>query len=161
MRIKSVILLLLLVILTATFAQRRSAPIPVPIFIQTGDELFEIKGAPQLEDGYSVGYACKRLALFGADLRTWDCELMAINISEFSVGDLDATFKTEMESQYSLRNRQRGFWNQYGKYAYLILIGSVLANRFGISINLNPAKDKTPYSTGDKDWRRIGREDRY
>lgn len=101
-----------------------SAAKGAPLFFQTGDELFEIEGAPTFEDGYSVGYACKRFALFGADIWTWDCELMAINIDEFAAGDLDPQFKAEMESMYSLSDRSRDPWNQYGAFGLaLLLIG--------------------------------------
>jgi len=84
------------------------------MFFQTGDELFEIEGAPQFEDGFSVGYACQRFALFGADVWTWDCDLMAINIDKFAAGELDEKYKAEMATKYSLSDRKRGFWNQYG-----------------------------------------------
>ncbi len=98
----------------------------VPLFFQTGDELFEIEGAPSLEQGYEVGYACKRFGIFGADIWTWDCEIMAINIPEFSVGDLEPQYKAEMEAAYSLSDRKRDFWNHYGAIALgLVLVGGI------------------------------------
>jgi hypothetical protein len=86
----------------------------IPLFLQTGDELFEIDGAPQYEGGYSVGYACKRLGLFGADIWTWDCKLMAINLEKFSAGDLDDKEMAEYSAKYSESDRKRGPWNHYG-----------------------------------------------
>lgn len=102
-----------------------------PLFFQTGDELFEIEGAPEFEDGYSVGYACQRFGLFGADIWTWDCDLMAINIEEFSAGELDPEFKAEMESKFSLSDRVRGPWNHYGAFgmAFLLIGGAVVKSR--------------------------------
>lgn len=98
----------------------------VPLFFQTGDELFEIEGAPVFEDGYSVGYACQRLGLFGADIWTWDCDIMAISIEEFSVGELDPEFKHEMEAEFSLSDRRRGAWNHYGGFALAgLLVGGI------------------------------------
>jgi len=94
----------------------------VPLFFQTGDELFEIEGAPTFDGGYSVGYACKRFGLLGADVWTWDCDLMAINTEEFSAGELDAEMKAEMSSKYSLSDRKRNPWNHYG----IALIGLFL-----------------------------------
>ena len=93
-----------------------------PLFFQTGDELFEIEGAPQFEDGYSVGYACQRFGLFGADIWTWDCEIMAVNVEEFSAGELPDEMKEEFSKQYSLSDRKRGVWNHYGA----ILLGGLL-----------------------------------
>ncbi|OZG71349.1 hypothetical protein BTA51_20570 [Hahella sp. CCB-MM4] len=103
----------------------------VPLFFQTGDELFEIDGAPTFEDGYSVGYACQRFALLGADVWTWDCDLMAINVEEFSAGDLDDEYKAELSQQYSLSDRKRNPWNHYGIFALsaLFIGGAVLKTR--------------------------------
>jgi hypothetical protein len=98
----------------------------VPLFFQTGDELFEIDGAPTFEEGYKVGYACKRFGLFGADVWTWGCEIMAINIEEFSAGDLDPDLKDEMQAKYSLSDRKRNIWNHYGAIALgLVLVGGI------------------------------------
>ena len=103
-----------LVILLFALAPSLAFAKGVPLFFQTGDELFEIEGAPAFDGGYSVGYACQRFGLFGADIWTWDCDIMAINIEEFSAGDLDAEFKTEMEAKYSESDRVRDPWNHYG-----------------------------------------------
>ena len=96
----------------------------IPLFIQTGDELFEIEGAPGLESGYQVGYACKRFGILGADVWTWNCEIMAINIPKFTVGDLEPKYKAEMEAEFSLSDRRRNLWNHYGALALgLVLVG--------------------------------------
>lgn len=98
----------------------------VPLFFQTGDELFEIDGAPTFDDGYSIGYACKRFGLLGADIWTWDCRIMAVNLDEFSAGSLEPELTAEMESKYSLSNRVRNPWNHYGVVVLsLVLVGSV------------------------------------
>lgn len=94
----------------------------VPLFFQTGDELFEIEGAPALEGGYTVGYACKRFGLLGADVWTWDCDLMAVNLEEFSAGDLDDAYKAEMSQKYTLGDRKRDPWNHYGIAALAVLL---------------------------------------
>lgn len=98
-----------------------------PFFFQTGDELFEIEGAPTFDEGYSVGYACQRFGLFGADIWTWDCKLMAVNIEEFSVGEIDPEMKAEMEAKYSLSDRVRDPWNHYGAFGLtLLLVGGIV-----------------------------------
>ena len=98
----------------------------VPLFFQTGDELFEIDGAPTFDEGYKVGYACKRFGLFGADVWTWGCEIMAINIEKFSAGDLDSDLKAQMEAKYSLSDRKRNIWNHYGVIALgLVVVGGI------------------------------------
>lgn len=93
-----------------------------PLFFNTGDELFEIEGAPNFDDGYSVGYVCKRFGVFGADIWTWDCKLMAINISDFAAGELPAEMKSELSQKYSLSDRKRSPWNQYGIWGMLALV---------------------------------------
>jgi hypothetical protein len=103
-------MLILVFTLTPTLAFAKG----VPLFFQTGDELFAIEGAPTFDGGYSVGYACQRFGLFGADIWTWDCQIMAINIEEFAAGDLEPDFKVEMESKYSESDRVRDPWNHYG-----------------------------------------------
>lgn len=102
-----------------------------PLFFQTGDELFEIEGAPKFEDGYSVGYACQRFGLFGADIWTWDCELMAVNVEEFSAGDLSAEEKEEFSKLYSLNDRKRNPWNHYGAIGLAVVLvgGAALKKR--------------------------------
>lgn len=98
-----------------------------PLFFQTGDELFEIEGAPKFEDGYSVGYACKRFGLFGADVWTWDCDLMAVNLTGFSAGDLPDEVKAEYSQKYSLDDRKRTPWNHYGVFGFaLVLVGGAM-----------------------------------
>lgn len=92
----------------------------IPLVLNTGDELFAIKGAPAFDDGYAVGYACKRLGVFGADIWTWDCNIMAINEAEFSVGDLEPAAAAEMARKYPLSARERSLWNHYGFAAILL-----------------------------------------
>jgi hypothetical protein len=99
----------------------------VPLFFQTGDELFEIDGAPEFEGGYSVGYACQRFGLFGADFWTWDCEIMAVNTEDFSAGELSEEMKAEFSGKFSLSDRVRNPWNQYGGFVLgLFLVGGVM-----------------------------------
>ena len=86
----------------------------IPLFFNTGDELFEIQRAPRFEDGYSLGYACKRFGLFWADVWTWDCELMAVNLKEFSVVEVPPELSAEYAKKYSLKDRKRNVWNHYG-----------------------------------------------
>lgn len=98
-----------------------------PLLLQTGDELFEVANAPKLEQGYSVGYACKRLGLFGADLWTWDCQLMAVNLDEFAVADLTDELHAELAQKYSLDDRVRDPWNHYGVAILILLLAGVAA----------------------------------
>lgn len=112
-------LLLLVLSVMPTLSHAKGAP----LFFQTGDELFEIDGAPQFEGGYSVGYACKRFGLFGADLWTWNCEMMAVNLEEFAAGELSQEMLAEMSQKYSLSDRVRDPWNHYG--ALLMGLGLV------------------------------------
>jgi len=117
---KKIILGLFVVLLAA--APSLSFARGVPLFFQTGDELFEIEGAPTLDEGYSIGYACKRFGLFGADAWTWDCNLMAVNLEKFSAGNLGDQVKTEMSAKYSLSDRKRNPWNHYGIAGLVVLL---------------------------------------
>lgn len=122
--ILSVFVLMLVLVPGISFAKG------APLFFQTGDELFEIKGAPAFDEGYSVGYACQRFGLFGADIWTWDCKLMAVNIEDFSAGELGDELKAQMESTYSLSDRVRNPWNHYGVFVLLIaLVGYFVVRR--------------------------------
>ncbi|WP_071870366.1 hypothetical protein [Atopomonas hussainii] len=120
-----------LLLLSASLLPNLSYAKGVPLFFQTGDEIFEIEGAPQLEDGFSVGYACKHLGLFYADLWTWDCAIMAVNKEAFSVGELDQEFKSQIETKYNLSDRKRSPWNHYGAFAIAFVVagGLVIKSR--------------------------------
>ncbi|MDM8564043.1 hypothetical protein QUF74_00145 [Candidatus Halobeggiatoa sp. HSG11] len=114
------LLILMFLVPSVSFAK------PTPIFLQTGDELFEIEDAPKLWDGSSIGYACKRFGLFYADLWTWDCKIMVINIDEFSAGELDEEMRLEFSSMYSLSDRVRNPWNHYGGFVLALFIISIV-----------------------------------
>lgn len=96
-----------------------------PLFFQTGDELFEVAGAPKFDEGYSVGYACQRFGLFGADIWTWDCKLMAVNLEEFSVGELPEEMVAEYSQQFTLSDRIRNPWNHYGALLMALLLAGI------------------------------------
>ncbi len=102
----------------------------IPLFFQTGDELFEIQNAPKFEDGFSVGYACQRFGVFGADIWTWDCDLMAINLEQFSAGPLEEPLKAELAKKYTLSDRVRNAWNHYG--AIMVLLGFAIVGLLGL-----------------------------
>ncbi len=115
--------LLALLLMTPALASAKG----LPLFFQSGDELFEIEGAPVFDDGYKVGYACQRFGLFGADVWTWDCKLMAIDLPNFSAGPLTAEQKTQYESQFSLSDRIRNPWNHYGAIALVLALFGFIA----------------------------------
>jgi ABC-type multidrug transport system permease subunit len=102
----------------------------IPLFFNTGDELFEVEDAPAFDDGYKVGYACERLGVFGADIWTWNCKLMAINVGKFSAGDLPEDMIKEFNQKYSESDRIRNPWNHYGAVLIIIIVaGFTLLNR--------------------------------
>ncbi|AZZ94265.1 MULTISPECIES: hypothetical protein [unclassified Hahella] len=114
--------LTLVMLATLMLAPSLSYAKGIPMFFNTGDEIFEIEGAPQYEEGYSLGYACKRFGLFGADIWTWDCKMMAVNLNLFSVADIDESDLTEFSAKYSLSDRKRNLWNHYGIALLLVVI---------------------------------------
>lgn len=95
----------------------------IPMFYSTGDEAFAIENAPDYGEGFSLGYLCQHFALFGADIWTWDCEMMAVNMDTFTVADIPESEKSQLAAQFSLSDRQRSFWNQYG--VIVLLLGLV------------------------------------
>ncbi|MDQ8038003.1 MAG: hypothetical protein REI12_11320 [Pedobacter sp.] len=95
----------------------------IPLLFNTGDEIFEIRDAPKYGDGFSAGYACKHLGVFGADIWTWDCKIMAVNKAEFSVGAIDPAEAAELSQKYPLSMRERNVWNHYGFAAILLIMG--------------------------------------
>ena len=102
----------------------------IPLFFNTGDELFEVEDAPAFDEGYKVGYACERFGVFGADIWTWNCKLMAINMDKFSAGELPEEMLQELNQKYSESDRIRDPWNHYGAAVIVALIaGFSLWNR--------------------------------
>lgn len=114
--------LLLNLILSFSFLFPAVSYAGVPLFFNTGDELFTIEGAPEFDEGYSVGYACQRLGLFGADLWTWDCELTAVNLEEFSVADLPEEMLAKLSDKYTIADRVRSPWSQFGGIGILLVL---------------------------------------
>lgn len=102
----------------------------IPLIFNTGDELFQIEDAPKFDDGYEVGYACQHLGIMYADIWTWDCKLMAIDIQKFSAGELDSKFLQQMNEKYSESDRVRNPWNHYGALLMsLVIAGYLLMGR--------------------------------
>lgn len=122
MKSTQILLCFMLLSFLPTLSQARG----IPLFFNTGDEIFEVKNAPDLGDGFKLGYACKHFGLFGADLWSWDCELLAVNKADFSAADLGSELKTKYEGTYPLSSRERSFWNHYGIIAMLLLVGGYI-----------------------------------
>lgn len=105
------------------------------IIVNTGEELFEVADFPQnmvdqypgLKD-YKISYACQRFGIFWANLWTWDCKLMAGNISTNTVADIPQEFMPTLQQEYPFDKAQRNFWNKYGIITMLgifILLGVI------------------------------------
>lgn len=114
---------LILALLIAGFFPALSQAKGMPLFFNTGDEIFEVNKAPDLGDGFKLGYTCKHFGLFGADVWSWGCELAAVNKEEFSAAYLDFESQQKYEKQYSLSDRNRNFWNHYGILILLLVVG--------------------------------------
>jgi len=117
------IILLTFILLISSGAAHAAKSTGIPLFFQTGDELFEIEGAPEFEDGSSVGYLCQRFALFFADIWTWDCRIMYVFMEQFSVEEVSEEELGEYQGSYKTGDRKRSFWNQYGFITLLVLGG--------------------------------------
>ncbi len=53
--------------------------------------------------------------------------MKAINVDEFSVGNLDEQYQAEMAAEYSLADRTRNPWNQYGVFVVaIVLVGCLV-----------------------------------
>lgn len=99
-----------------------SAHAKVPLFFNTGDELFEVAPYPEeIIQKYpeaknsKAGYKCDHFGIFWADVWTWNCKLVDV-VNENSYAELpsDVTAKLSSDPKYSLSNAKRNFWNHYG-----------------------------------------------
>lgn len=103
----------------------------IPLFFNTGDELFEVAPLPQeLADEYpsevKLGYHCQHFGVFWADAWTWDCNLAAVDVKGKSYGDLPDEFHESLSAKYSMSDAKRGFWNHYGLASIAGVIGLLL-----------------------------------
>ena len=117
------IILLTFVLLVSPATAHAAKSRGIPLFFQTGDELFEIEDAPEFEDGSSVGYLCQHFALFFADIWTWDCRIMYVFLEDFAVEEIPEEELSEYQASYTTSDRKRSFWNQYGFITLLVLGG--------------------------------------
>jgi hypothetical protein len=117
-----------LMILMAGPAHARRG-IPLLLFFNTGDEMFEagkftsdmLREFPDLAD-YQPTYMCKRFGLFGADVWTWDCHMVAGQVAAESYADLPAGYAQRLEAEFPMSQAKRGFWNHYGIISVLTLL---------------------------------------
>ena len=116
-------ILLTFILLVSSGAAHAAKGARIPLFFQTGDALYEIDGAPEFDDGSSVGYLCQRFALFFADIWTWDCKIMYVFMEEFGVEEIPQEELCEYQGSYTSSDRKRSFWNQYGFITLLVLGG--------------------------------------
>lgn len=100
--------------------------------INTGDEIFEVANFPKEVateyedlDKYKVGYKCSHFGVLWADVRTWDCEMVAINPSEENTYyelPKDIVDTLSKKPEYQEDKMQRSFWNKFGFYLMLAAI---------------------------------------
>ncbi|TCM68147.1 hypothetical protein EC844_106131 [Acinetobacter calcoaceticus] len=110
------------------------------LIFNTGEELFEISAFPkELTQQYTelaalkVGYKCSHFGILWADIRTWDCTLVAVDpADENAYIDLpeDIVAQLKQNPDYQENKMQRSFWNHYGIYFFiLIIIGFIFIGR--------------------------------
>jgi hypothetical protein len=103
------------------------------VIYNTGEELYEVADFPQdmvaqypgLKD-YKISYTCQRFGLFWASLWTWDCKLMAGNLSTNTVTDVPQELKATLDKDYPFNKAQRNYWEKYGfitMLGILVLLG--------------------------------------
>ena len=121
-------LALVLLLLIANPAHARRG-IPLLLFFNTGDEMFEagkfstdmLRKFPDLSD-YQPAYKCSRFGLFGADVWTWDCHMVASQIAAESYADLPEDYAQRLQAEFPMSQAKRGFWNHYGILRALVLL---------------------------------------
>ena len=119
---------LILMILMASPAHARRG-IPLLLFFNTGDEMFEagkftsdmLREFPDLAD-YQPAYMCKRFGLFGADVWTWDCHMVAGQVAAETYADLPEGYAQRLEAEFPMSQAKRGFWNHYGIISVISLL---------------------------------------
>ena len=98
--------------------------IPLFLLFNTGDEVFEVNNAPDMGDGFKLGYACKHFGLFGADIWSWDCEMMGVKKANLYVTELETDVKEKYQTLYPLSSRERDFLNHYGIVLMIMAMGA-------------------------------------
>lgn len=123
-------------LLALTLTAPLSAEAKGLLIFNTGEELFHVASLPQAlaehyPDSTTLGYKCKRIAIFWADAWTWDCKLAAVDVEGDRYGDLPSDARAELEKKYTMSDSKRGLWNHYGIAAMLLgLIGITLVGGF-------------------------------
>lgn len=90
----------------------------------TGEEIFSVKFSPDFGNGDALGYVCQHIGILGADIYTWNCKLMVVNIKEGTVEDLYYHEKLRYEREYPITSITRSFWNEFG--LWIMLCGGFL-----------------------------------
>ena len=120
----------ILLILAASPAHARRG-FPLLLFFNTGNEMFEAgnfstdmtRKFPDLT-AYKPTYLCSRFGLFGADVWTWDCHMVAGQLAADSYADLPEGIAQRLQAEYPMSQAKRGFWNHYG---ILSALGVIIA----------------------------------
>ena len=131
----------ILTIFFITFLWSNVTQAKIPAIFGSGHEVFEIGPFPAetIEDisdlkDFKAAYKCKHFAIFWADIRTWDCSLVAINPAEKDTYyELPADIQSGLQSkpEYQQDKMQRSFWNHYGIFIIILaIIGFFVIGRF-------------------------------
>ena len=101
------------------------------LIINTGDELFEVADLPlhlqrEMQDGYKMGYVCRHFGIFWADYQTWNCRLVAVNLSRQQYAELPVDMLDQWRQQYPWKMAERSLWNQYGAIPVSLLVLLIL-----------------------------------
>ena len=115
------------VIASLSFSKPAAA---LPIFYQTGEDIFEAGPLPPPLDkdaklsGAKAGYKCHVFGLFWAYMYWWDCHGVAFQGDSYNN---DAAVSGAVEKKYTQASIQMGPWAAYGRFAIgLALIGVVI-----------------------------------
>ena len=100
------------------------------LIINTGEEVFPLKNRvmplEELDTNWNLGYKCSHFGIMWADVWTWNCQMVALNMSEESYMDLPFHIKYKASHEYSMSDTVRGTWNHYGFLGMLLAFAAYI-----------------------------------
>jgi hypothetical protein len=103
----------------------------IPIFYQTGEDIFEAGPLPPPLDkdsklaGGKAGYKCQVFGLFWAYMYWWDCHGVAFQGESYNS---EPAVSAAVEKKYTQSSTQMSTWGAYGRFVIaLALIGVVIS----------------------------------
>ena len=106
--------------------------------VNYGDEIFDLGPLLPAKPDVRVGRICRHVGLFWADIATWDCRIVLADQDLSRYGELPAGMKAAIEAEYANATPDRGFWNRYGAFVMLGLVGFAMLRKLTRNASSGP-----------------------